>query len=137
MIVVDTNIIAYLLLSGEHSDKAAKALRREPVWAVPLLWRSELHNVMALYIRKSVLTVSQAVMVIDRADELINGREFTVSTRSVLELVEHSNCSAYDCEFVALAHDLSAPLLTADRRILDQFPEVAISLERYVASEME
>ena len=132
MIVVDTNIIAYLLLSGEHSEKAAKALRREPVWAVPILWRSELHNVLALYIRKSILTVSQAVAVIDRADELINGQEFSVSTRSVLELIERSNCSAYDCEFVALAQDLNAQLLTADRRILDQFPEVAISLDRYV-----
>ena len=132
MIVVDTNIIAYLLLSGEHSEKAAKALRREQVWAVPILWRSELRNVLALYIRKSVLTVSQAVAVIDRADELINGQEFSVSTRSVLELVERSNCSAYDCEFVALAQDLNAQLLTADRRILDQFPEVAVSLDRFI-----
>ena len=132
MIVVDTNIIAYLLLSGEHSEKAPKALRREPVWAVPILWRSELHNVLAHYIRKSILTVSQAVAVIDRADELINGQEFSVSTKSVLELVERSNCSAYDCEFVALAQALNAQLLTADRRILDQFPEVAISLDRYV-----
>ena len=132
MIVVDTNIIAYLLLSGEHSEKAAKALRREQVWAVPILWRSELRNVLALYIRKSVLTVSQVVAVIDRADELINGQEFSVSTRSVLELVERSNCSAYDCEFVALAQDLNAQLLTADRRILDQFPEVAVSLDRFI-----
>lgn len=132
MIVVDTNIIAYLLLSGEHSEKAAQALRREPVWAVPILWRSELRNVLALYIRKSILTVSEAVAVIDRADELINGQEFSVSTRSVLGLVERSNCSAYDCEFVALAQYLNAQLLTVNKRILDQFPEVAISLDRYV-----
>lgn len=132
MIVVDTNIIAYLLLSGEHSEKAAQALRREPVWAVPILWRSELRNVLALYIRKSILTVSEAVAVIDRADELINGQEFSVSTRSALGLVERSNCSAYDCEFVALAQYLNAQLLTVNKRILDQFPEVAISLDRYV-----
>lgn len=132
MIVVDTNIIVYLLLSGEHSKKATQALSREQVWAVPMLWRSELRNVLALYIRKSILTVSEAVAVIDRADELINGQEFSVSTRSVLELVERSNCSAYDCEFVALAQDLGTPLLTVDRRILDQFTDVAISLDRYV-----
>lgn len=132
MIVVDTNIIVYLLLSGEHSEKATQALSREQVWAVPMLWRSELRNVLALYIRKSILTVSEAVAVIDRADELINGQEFSVSTRSVLELVERSNCSAYDCEFVALAQDLGTPLLTVDRRILDQFTDVAISLDRYV-----
>ena len=101
MIVVDTNIIVYLLLSGEHSEKATQALSREQVWAVPMLWRSELRNVLALYIRKSILTVSEAVAVIDRADELINGQEFSVSTRSVLELVERSICSAYDCEFGA------------------------------------
>lgn len=131
MIVVDTNIIAYLLLSGENSERASLALRRDPIWAVPILWRSEFRNVLALYIRKSILTTAQAVEIIEKADRLIAGREFSLSSLLVLELVAQSNCSAYDCEFVALALDLGVPLLTADSRILDQFPQVAISLVDY------
>ena len=52
MIVVDTNVLAYLLITGERSAEAERALRKDPFWAAPLLWRSELRNVLALYMRQ-------------------------------------------------------------------------------------
>lgn len=133
MIITDTNVIAYLLLTGEYSAQAEKALRLDPVWAAPILWRSEFRNVLALYIRKKSLTVGQAIQIFDRADALLDGREYTLSSRSVLELVARSNCSAYDCEFVALAQDLGVSMVTVDKRIPAQFPDVAISLVDYIA----
>ncbi len=133
MIVTDTNVIAYLLLTGEYSAQAEKALRLDPVWAAPILWRSEFRNVLALYIRKKSLTVGQAIQIFDRADALLDGREYTLSSRSVLELVARSNCSAYDCEFVALAQDLGVSMVTVDKRIPAQFPDVAVSLVDYIA----
>jgi hypothetical protein len=36
------------------------------------------------------------------------------------------------CEFVALAKDLNLPLVTADKQILTQFPDVAVSLATFV-----
>ena len=59
-------------------------------------------------------------------------KEFTVSTSAVLQLVSRSNCTAYDCEFVALADAEHVQLVTADRQILQEFPEVAISLDKFV-----
>jgi len=47
-------------------------------------------------------------------------------------LVARSNCTAYDCEFVALADAERVQLVTADRQILREFPEVAISLHKFV-----
>jgi len=58
--------------------------------------------------------------------------EFAVSSDAVLQLVARSNCTAYDCEFIALAHAEGVQLVTTDRQILREFPEVAISLERFV-----
>lgn len=84
MIVVDTNILAYLLLTGVRSAEAERALRKDPVWAVPLLWRSELRNVLALYMRQRGMTAEQATQVIDKADELLQGREYTLPSRTVL-----------------------------------------------------
>lgn len=134
MIVVDTNIIAYLLLTGECSLEAEKAFRLDPVWAAPLLWRSELRSVLALYIRKFSLTIGQAGAVMDRADALLGGREYGISSRSIFDLVARSRCSAYDCEFVALAEDLGVAMLTTDKLVLAEFPEVAISLENFLNS---
>ena len=79
MIVVDTNILAYLLLASECSVEAERALRKDPVWAAPLLWRSELRNVLTLYMRERGMTAEQAAQVIDTADELLQGREYAPS----------------------------------------------------------
>jgi hypothetical protein len=43
-----------------------------------------------------------------------------------------SACSACECEFVALARDLNELLITVDPQILDQFEDIAISLDEYV-----
>jgi predicted nucleic acid-binding protein len=46
-----------------------------------------------------------------------------------MQLVNRSECSAYDCEFVALAKYLGVPLVTADNKLLREFPGIAKSLE--------
>jgi len=63
---------------------------------------------------------------------LMKGREYEVASFQVMELVASSDCSAYDCEFVALAGDLGTPLVTVDRKILKEFPQIAISLDEYI-----
>ena len=52
--------------------------------------------------------------------------------RSLNKEIIATKCSAYDCEFVAVAHANGVRLLTVDRQILHEFPEVAISLKRFV-----
>jgi len=133
MIVVDTNIIGYLFLTSGRSAQAEQALLRDSDWAAPLLWRSEFRNVLALYIRRHLLTLQDALQIMDAATDLMVGSEYQVASAPVLNLVSTSTCSAYDCEFVALAQDLGAPLVTVDAQILDQFPSVATSLETFLS----
>lgn len=132
MIVVDTNIIGYLYLSSPRSAQAEKALLKDAMWAAPLLWRSELRNVLAQYIRKDLLAFEDAVRVMNEATRLMSGREYAVDSLSVLQLVRQSTCSAYDCEFVALAQALGVKLVTVDKQILRDFPGIAISLAAFV-----
>ena len=134
MIVVDTNIIAYFYLKGEHTQQAEDARRQDQFWAAPLLWRSEFRNVLAQYMRRDLLTLQGAHQMMDRATKMMQRHEYRVSSLYVLNLVANSICSAYDCEFVALAQDLEVPLVTTDRQILDQFPNVAVSLDTFLAS---
>jgi predicted nucleic acid-binding protein len=60
--------------------------------------------------------------------ELLRGREYEVSSYEVLRLASESTCSAYDCEFIAAANDLKAPLVTVDKELLREFSAVAVSL---------
>jgi predicted nucleic acid-binding protein len=134
MIVVDTNVIAYLYLTGERSAQAEQALVRDPDWAAPLLWRSEFRSVLALYVRRALLSLQDAQEIMDEATGLMQDREYETTSHRVLSWVAESTCSAYDCEFVALAQDLGVPLVTVDRQILGQFPTLAISLDAFAGT---
>jgi len=132
VICVDTNIICYRYMASPFSAAADAAWAKDPDWIVPILWRSEFRNALAGSIRQRSLTVEEASAIANLAEAMLDRKEFTVSTSAVLRLVSRSNCSAYDCEFVALAQAEGVRLVTADRRIIQEFPEVGVSLKTFV-----
>lgn len=132
MIVVDTNVITYLFIEGENTSKAEDALKSDEEWAAPILWRSEFRNVLAFYIRNQSLELDKAIKIMNEAANLMNDNEYDVISLDVLKLAELSECSAYDCEFVALAKDLDIPLITLDKKVLKAFPQYTISLDSYI-----
>lgn len=134
MIVVDTNVLAYLVLPGEHTAPARAALHRDPTLAAPLLWRNELRNVLAGYLRRGEITIEQAAEMMSTLAAVLEGGELMPDTEAVMRLVVRSRCSAYDCEFVALARELGAPLVTSDQRILAEFPETAVALREFAGA---
>jgi predicted nucleic acid-binding protein len=128
MIVVDSNVLAYLYLPGDHTAGAEALLQRNPDWAAPVLWRSEFRNILAGYMRRKTLTFDQACSLQIEAEGLLSGSEFEVDSHAVLELVSDSDCSAYDCEFIALAIKLDTKLVTVDKKLLRAFPKRAMAL---------
>lgn len=131
MIVVDTNAVVHLVLGGEQTAAARRAFIKDPEWAAPLLWRSEFRSVLSMLMRRQNLELAHALEAAREAESVMAGREFTVETQSVLELARESGCTAYDCEFVALASDLRVRLVTSDREILAAFPAQAIAIEQF------
>ena len=132
MIVVDTNIISYLFLPTAYSERASRLYLQDAEWTASSLWRSEFRNVLALYLRQQILTLAEALTIQEEAEALMADHEFTVTSVQVLTLTDSSQCSAYDCEFVALAKQLSVKLVTEDKKILREFPEVAVSLDDFL-----
>lgn len=128
MIVVDSNVLAYLYLPGEYTAAAEALLEQDPDWAAPLLWRSEFRNILAGYLRQKAISFEQASSLQREAESLLEGSEFEVDSFSVLELVRDSGCSAYDCEFIALAMKLDTWLVTMDKKLLREFPKCTIAL---------
>ena len=133
MIVVDTNLLVYLLVPGGLTAQAEAVFEQDSQWITPLLWRSEFRSALVGLIRQGNITVDIAREIAHRAESWMSGREYPVSTDRVLGLAAASLCSSYDCEFVAVAQDLSVPLVTADRQILRAFPETAISFAAFLA----
>lgn len=128
MIVVDTTVIAHLLLDGDYVKEAKRLLTKEAEWAAPRLWRSEFRNVLTKYYRHQRLDENSVVAMMEAASARLSGREFDPSSDQVFDCVFRSNLSAYDAEFVALAMDLKTYLITADRQIVREFPDTAIEL---------
>ena len=60
MIVVDTNVVAYLYLPGDYTEQAEALARAGSGLGGPVLWRSEFRNILAGYMRRGTLTFEQA-----------------------------------------------------------------------------
>jgi len=128
VIVVDSNILAYLYLPGDRTAAAEALLEQDSEWAAPVLWRSEFRNILAGYMRRRTITFDQACSLQSEAESLLAGAEFEVDSSSVLEIVRDSDSSAYDCEFIALAIKLNTKLVTVDKKLLREFPTRAVVL---------
>ena len=131
MIVVDTNLIAYLLINGEYSETAERVLGKDSDWVAPYLWRSEFRSVLVKCLRDRRLELNDSFRIMAEAEALMSECEYAVSSPDVISLAASSACSPYDAEFVVLARELSVPLITLDRRLLEKFPETAVAPDHF------
>ena len=133
MIVVDTYVIAYCWIRGDRTAFAQRVRLLDPDWHVPIFWRSELRNVLAVHVRRGTLAFENASAIMAATESALAGREHLIASDAVLELAARTGLSAYDCEFIALAQALLVPLVTEDRAVLKAFPDLALTMEAYLA----
>jgi predicted nucleic acid-binding protein len=133
MIVVDTNIISYLLIPNDTYNPLAEAIyQKDSRWSSPLLWRYEFMSVLSIYLRKDLMDVASCKSVYKEAMDLVISGPISNSD-AVFNIVQQSSLSSYDFEFVALAMQTGLPLITEDKKILREFPDVAFSMKTYVS----
>lgn len=133
MIVVDTNLVAYLLVEGPMLAQAEDVLRKDPEWVAPALWRSEFRNVLAGLVRRKQIDPPGALAYWNEADSLVAVPDDLTESVEILRLAQISGCTAYDCEFVALAQKLGILLVTADSQVLKAFPGTALSPQDFLS----
>lgn len=129
MIVVDTNVIAYLYMEGDFSQQARTIYQQDSIWVAPYLWRSEFRNILTIYLRRNILTLEECQDFINSATDLLRDGEFEPDSSDVLKLADSCSLSAYDCEYIVLARQLSLKLVTNDKKIIKEFPEDTIDLK--------
>ena len=95
---------------------------------MPRLWRSEFRNVLARYLRARIIGPDPAKALIRGAEAELVDFEHEVDSTEVMDLVAVSTCTAYDCEYVALARSMGNSPVTEDARIVRDFPDVAVTM---------
>lgn len=132
MIVADVNLLAYLLISGEHTDEARAVLRKDSIWAFPYLWRSEFRNILAMHMQHRGMSLGDASLIWEHAASLARDHEYSVAAHTILELVARAPLTAYDAEYVALASHLGVPLVSFDQKLQAAAPATVISADKYL-----
>jgi len=125
MIVVDTNVIAYLLVDGEYTKAVSRLHQEEPVWIAPRLWLDEFLNILATAERNAIMSSEHANATLVLACELMNGRSYDLPPDRILATARRTSCTAYDSQYLCLAEDMGLKLYTYDSKILANCPELA------------
>jgi len=88
VIVADANLVVYLFVTGPHTPEAEAVLHRDPRWAAPLLWRSEIRNALVGLVRADSLAIEDAVGIMANAERLLTANEYAVPSLGVLLLAQ-------------------------------------------------
>lgn len=132
MIVVDANLVGYFFIEGEFTPLALQVFEKDSDWYAPLLWQSEMRSIVTKHFRFQGMTFEKSQLVINEAHDLMYEHERNVSSNLVIELVALSKCTSYDCEYVALAKEMNLTLVTFDKDIIRDFPQIAVSPQDFV-----
>ena len=128
MLVVDTNILVYLLLSGDRTAEARLLFERDGDWHSEEFVLAEFTNVLATNARLRRLTSRQAAKTLVQAQDLMKAGLHRVGHEDVLALALRHEVSAYDARFLGVAGALGTRLVTEDARLRHAAPEQTQSL---------
>ncbi len=132
MIVVDANIIGYFFISSENSALAAQIFEKDPDWYAPVLWQSEVRSIVSKHFRFKNMPLAKSQQIMSEAHHLMIEHERFISSNLVLELMASSKCTSYDCEYVALAKELNLTLVTFDKDVVRNFPQIAVFPQDFI-----
>lgn len=127
VLVVDTNIVAYLLIEGDRTRDAQALYALDPEWRSEAFLLIEFSNILATYERSKDLARSQAEALLATAESRLRGL-IALPHRVALEHARRFGVSAYDARFLAVAEKLRSPLVTEDARLRAAAPSLTRSL---------
>ena len=133
MIVVDVNVIVYLLTETPQRELARRVREHDGDWLVPPLWRHEMLNLLVTLTRQDVLDASSALTLWRNALALLGTREQQPDMEHALSLAIEHGISAYDAQYVALAAALGASLVSEDKKLQRLLPQRAVSMADFTA----
>ena len=133
MLIVDTNVVAYLLIEGDYTAAARSLHRRDDDWRSEAFIMVEFTNVLTASIVARRMNLVLAEQFLADATSLLHGKLTSIPHDSVLSLAVQYRVTAYDARFLALAQQLDTPLVTEDAKLRAAAPKLTQSLAEALA----
>jgi predicted nucleic acid-binding protein len=126
--VVDTNVVAYLVLGAEpFVEEARTCLSGVSNPLAPAHWEAELTNVVWMAVRAGILASADGPVRLSLARRLgIETVAIGTLCQGALLRAVSSGIAVYDTLFVELAARTGCPLVTFDKALLKAFPRISI-----------
>lgn len=137
MIVVDANVVIYLVFETSFTSLAREVYARDPDWVVPDLWEAEVLNGLMNEVRAGHTNVEGAIRAATNAAVLLSGKVRPCDRTMVLRIADTCRLTAYDAYYVVLARTMGVQLVTEDGAIKENCCDVARSLKGYLGLKEE
>jgi predicted nucleic acid-binding protein len=128
VVLVDTNILAYLLIEGDRTPAAQALYERDPDWRSEAFVMVEFSNILATYVRTRLLTSKQGADLLAEAQVLMPALA-NLPHQQALDAAMEFGVSAYDARFVAVARQMRVKLITEDIKLRKAVPAWTLSLD--------
>ena len=93
-LVVDANILVYMLLDGEKSPAARRLHELRPDWMCPTILRHEFMNVCATYYRAGGFSRDECLALLKAGVALLSGREVCIDPEDAVGIAIDLDLSA-------------------------------------------
>lgn len=134
MQLVDTNILAHLLIDGSSTAAARQLYAHDADWRSEGFILVEMANVLVTQFKAGRCTLAQAVATQERAEGLMGASLLTAAHADTLKLAAQLKTSAYDARFLCIARQLGLRLVTEDTRLRHSAPALTQSLAEALAA---
>jgi len=131
VIVVDTNVLAYLLIEGDRTADAQALRLADPDWRSDPFLLVEFSNLLATQVKSGALSAAQAETLLGTAQQQIT-EWIEVPHPEALAVAVVRQISAYDARFIACAQQTGLPLVTEDARLRAATPGLSMSMAEAV-----
>lgn len=126
MIVVDSQLIAYLLLPGEHTGLAEQLYRSNPHWIAPQNWKLEFLDILRRYEEEAKSGILNTHQVLIHAEKLMEKGTYDVGLDRALSMSRRLKSTITAGFYMALAEDQNTKFYTFRKEFLYASPALAV-----------
>jgi predicted nucleic acid-binding protein len=134
VLLVDTNVVVYLLIHGDHTEAAQELRHRDSDWRSEAFLIVEFTNVLASSIASRRMSAALAQDFLEKAITLLDGKLIRIAHASALSMAVGYHVTASDARFLALAQQLGRRLITEDAKLRAAAPKLTQSLAEALAN---